>query len=104
MKKILIRLSSLISGAYRFIWHTCLQRDEPFTRQLCRIEEAHPWWFWTIFLALTGVCYYQMFVVGRFWPAFLGIAGLAFMVWLIGHLIDYIQKHPENTPYPPEDK
>jgi fatty acid desaturase len=104
MKNSIEMLTCVISGFYRFVWHTCLQRDEPFTRQLCRIEEAHPWWFWAIFLALSGVCYYQIFAVGRFWPAFCSIVALVFMVWLVGHLIDYIQAHPENRSYPPEDK
>ena len=102
MRKFVSRILGFIACAYHFFWHVVMQRDEPYTRQLCRMEEAYPFPFWSAFTLLNGVCWYHFLDSPTVFEAALCLGLIITGVWLIGHLIDYIQAHPDNTPDPPE--
>ena len=90
------RLSNFIAAVYRFIWANIFQRPEPFTPQLCRMEEAWSYGFWFL-LDIAVVALWEMLKRGGFWQSVVFICGYIFILWLKDHLIDYIQEHPKET-------
>lgn len=88
-----MQLSALIWQMYRIIWYTILQRREPFTHQLSRMLVAHGPLFWFVYVGGQFALYQYLQP-----PRWLSIDWLAFNVWLIDHLIDYVRLHPDNLP------
>jgi hypothetical protein len=102
ISKILFLPARCVAASYHFFWHVVMQRPEPYTRQLCRMEEAYPTIFWGVFTILNGLCWYHLFHSPTFIESLTCLGLILAGVWLIGHIIDYIQAHPEKTPDPPE--
>jgi len=88
----LSNFKNFIGKAYRWFYYDFLQRTEPFTWQFSRMQEAHPFIFWSIFLGIGGVCWRYIFD-GMWWQQGLGIFGLVVGAWFVGHIIDSIQEH-----------
>ena len=90
------KLKNAIAGAYHFIWAHVFQRPEPWTPQLCRMEEAWSWGFWFL-LDVVIIVLWELLKRGDFWQSFLVGWGYLFTLWLKDHLVDYIQEHPKET-------
>jgi len=75
-------MKRLIGKIYHWFWSDIMQRDEPYTKQIARIAQAHP------ILYRSGLGFIIGFLVVSF----------AFMVWFIMHIKDYIRRQPENKP------
>ena len=90
------KLKNAIAGAYHFIWAHVFQRPEPWTPQLCRMEEAWSWGFWFL-LDVVVIVLWELLKRGDFWQSFIVGWGYLFTLWLKDHLIDYIQEHPDIT-------
>jgi len=91
-------IADLIGKIYRWFWETVMQRREPYTFQLTRMMIAHGVFFWIFMLAIQGFLFWHLFHLNSALAVCLCVAGLAFSVWLIDHLIDYAREHPENWP------
>lgn len=85
-------MKDFIGKAYRWFYYDLLQRKEPFTWQFSRMQEAHPFIFWSIVIAIGGYLW-RMIFFGEWWEIVIGIAGLGIEAWFIGHIIDSIQEH-----------
>jgi len=92
------RIRNAIAGAYHFIWAHVFQRPEPWTPQLCRMEEAWSGMFWFL-LDVMVVTLWELLKNDGYWESVMVLSGYAFILWLKDHLIDYIQEHPKNTPH-----
>jgi len=92
------RAKEAIGRAYHFVWAHVFQRPEPWTPQLCRMEEAWSYGFWFLLDAVV-VALWELLKRGGFWQSVLIILGYLFTLWLKDHLIDYIQEHPGNVPH-----
>ncbi len=91
-------LKNAVCAVYHHLWGHLLQRREPFTPQLCRMEEAWSWGFWFL-LDAAVVALWELLKRGGLWQSALIIGVYLFTLWLKDHLIDYIQAHPDNRPH-----
>ena len=92
------RAKRAIAGAYHFIWAHVFQRPEPWTPQLCRMEEAWSYGFWFL-LDAAVIALWELLKKAGFWESVMVLSGYLFILWLKDHVIDYIQDQPTNTPH-----
>lgn len=91
-------LLDLLAKFYYFIWYKGAQRNEPWTPQMCRIEQKWPEFVWGVTLSLFGLMGVWI-ADGTIWQKIVGIAVFLFYWWFIHHCIDYIKNNPNNQPH-----
>ncbi len=89
------KILDIIAKIYRFVWYKVFQRREPWTPQFCRFEQAYPYVFWSIGVAICALIGANM---DSFWSGFWGCTVLIFLVWFFPHILEYRIDHPDNTP------